>query len=65
MPHPARRWYSTNTRSLDFPITRSAETAGMSYRGPRNTTFNGMACLPWAEVFDRCSTVGRCRFSQC
>jgi len=50
------RWYSTNTRTLDFPVTRSFQTAGMSYRGPRNTTFNGIECLPWAEAFDRCCT---------
>jgi hypothetical protein len=27
----------------------------MSYKGPKSTTFNGMECLPWGEVFSRCT----------
>jgi hypothetical protein len=27
----------------------------MSYRGPKSTTFNGIECLPWGEVFSRCT----------
>jgi hypothetical protein len=51
---PARRWFSTNTRTLDVPSTQS-ETAGMSYGGAKSTTFNGIECLPWGEVFSRCT----------
>ena len=52
---PLRRWFSTNTRTLDFPPTKSETTAGMSYRGPKSTTFNGIECLPWGDVFSRCT----------
>ena len=52
---PLRRWFSTNTRTLDFPPTKSETSAGMSYRGPKSTTFNGIECLPWGEVFSRCT----------
>ena len=27
----------------------------MSYRGKKTTTFNGIECLPWGEVFSRCT----------
>ena len=49
------RWFSTNTRTLDFASTLSETSAGMSYRGPKSTTFNGIECLPWGEVFSRCT----------
>ena len=49
------RWFSTNTRTLDFTPTVSDVSAGMSYRGAKDTTFNGIECLTWEEVFDRCT----------
>ena len=49
------RWFSTNTRTLDFAPTVSDVSAGMSYRGAKDTTFNGIECLTWEEVFDRCT----------
>ena len=52
---PLFRWFSTNTRTLDFPETKSETAAGMSYRGQKSTTFNGIECLPWGEVFSRCT----------
>jgi hypothetical protein len=27
----------------------------MSYRGAKNTTFNGVECIPWEEAFSRCT----------
>lgn len=27
----------------------------MSYRGVKNTTFNGVECIPWKEAFSRCT----------
>lgn len=44
-------WYSTNTRTLEYPVTFSETSAGMSYRGTKSTTVNGMECMPWADVF--------------
>lgn len=52
---PLRRWFSTNTRTLDFPATQSETSAGMSYKGAKSTTFNGIECLPWGEVFSKCT----------
>ena len=51
------RWFSTNTRTLDYPTPRRSRmvTSGMSYSGPKSTTLNGVGCLPWKEVFDACS----------
>ena len=40
---------------LDFTPTVSDVSAGMSYRGAKDTTFNGIECLTWEEVFDRCT----------
>ena len=55
LPDPLYRWFSTNTRTLDFGDTKSETSAGMSYRGKKTTTFNGIECLPWGEVFSRCT----------
>ena len=51
------RWFSTNTRTLDYPTPRRSRmvTSGMSYSGPKSTALNGMGCMPWKEVFDACS----------
>ena len=48
-------WYSTNTRTLDFPDAQSETSAGMSYRGTKRTTVNGMACMAWKDVFATCT----------
>ena len=40
---------------MDFRETKSETSAGMSYRGKKTTTFNGIECLPWGEVFSRCT----------
>ena len=51
------RWFSTNTRTLDIPNFRGrADVAvGMSYEGPKSETFNGITCMRWADVFERCT----------
>ena len=48
-------WYSTNTRTLEYPMTFAQASAGMSYRGAKSTTVNGMECMPWADVFEACT----------
>jgi hypothetical protein len=48
-------WYSTNTRTLEYPGRFSETSAGMSYRGTKSTTVNGMECMPWADVFEACT----------
>ena len=52
-------WYSTNTRTMDFPTTNFGDRLipGMSYVGGRSTTFNGREGLAWKDVFETC-TVG-------
>ena len=50
---PVHRWFSTNSRTLDG--RGFSPDQGMSYRGVKNTTFNGMECLPWNEVFSMCT----------
>jgi|TARA_B110000971_G_scaffold29080_1_gene26106 hypothetical protein len=52
-------WYSTNTRTMDFPTTNFDDrlVAGMSYVGDKSVTFNGIPCLGWKLVYDAC-TVG-------
>ena len=50
-------WYSTNTRTLlHTPLSNNALIVpGMSYRGTKSTTVNGMECMPWADVFEECT----------
>ena len=44
------RWFSTNTRTLDYPTPRRSRmvTSGMSYSGPKSTTLNGVG-MPAVE----------------
>jgi len=52
---PLRRWLSTNTLTLELSTTQRAQQVGISYRGSKSTSFNGIECLHWGEVFSRCS----------
>jgi len=56
----AHRWFSDNSRSIwigDSGTThgQASSSAGATYRGPRNVSATGAACIPWSHVFDRCT----------
>jgi hypothetical protein len=54
---PLHRWFSTNSRTLyayGMKNGMSMPLEGMSYRGAKNTTVNGIECLPWSKAFSVC-----------
>ena len=54
---PLARWYSTNSRTVELAPKYHANIAGMSYRGSKNTAYNGVECVPWEDAYARC-TIG-------
>ena len=41
--------------AYDTGIPRSA---GATYRGPHNVSAHGVPCIPWPDVFQRCTQAG-------